>query len=181
MWKSYVGTCVLLLVLSGCGDGESLGPADARDCRRDGIGCTAGFTCQINPNGLYQCLPGGSDAELDQSVPDQSMSDQSVSDQAVRDQGVADQFIPDQAVHDALPAPRCDDRQTNGDETDVDCGGACARCAEDRACVGGDDCQSGVCTNGHAPKNSIPSTIRTFYISNMRLQCDTSIRSYLSI
>lgn len=46
-------------------------------------------------------------------------------------------------------APRCDDEVRNGDETDVDCGGAmCSGCEADEMCDDGQDCQSGVCTEG---------------------------------
>lgn len=45
-------------------------------------------------------------------------------------------------------APRCDDRVRNGDESAVDCGGSCARCAAGLACVSDGDCQSGACGGG---------------------------------
>jgi len=42
----------------------------------------------------------------------------------------------------------CDDQQTNGDETDVDCGGRlCGPCADTKQCLKGSDCQSAICTN----------------------------------
>ncbi|MBI5497711.1 MAG: hypothetical protein HY904_22075 [Deltaproteobacteria bacterium] len=41
--------------------------------------------------------------------------------------------------------PTCADARTNGDESDVDCGGACVPCASGRACNGAADCVSGVC------------------------------------
>jgi hypothetical protein len=43
----------------------------------------------------------------------------------------------------------CSSGQLDGDETDVDCGGAsCASCAADEACAGRSDCASGTCTGG---------------------------------
>lgn len=39
----------------------------------------------------------------------------------------------------------CGDGDQNGDETDVDCGGGCAPCADGLACAGAADCQSRVC------------------------------------
>ncbi len=41
--------------------------------------------------------------------------------------------------------PSCSDEKRNGDESDVDCGGSCAACANDRNCTGPSDCQSGIC------------------------------------
>ena len=41
--------------------------------------------------------------------------------------------------------PSCADDVTNGDETDRDCGGACAGCWDGAHCEGGADCESGVC------------------------------------
>jgi hypothetical protein len=46
------------------------------------------------------------------------------------------------------PGPSCTDQRQNGDETDVDCGGACTtKCAESRKCKTNTDCQSGLCDN----------------------------------
>jgi hypothetical protein len=43
----------------------------------------------------------------------------------------------------------CGDHQKNGDETDVDCGGAsCGKCAAGAACASTSDCQSGTCDGG---------------------------------
>lgn len=43
----------------------------------------------------------------------------------------------------------CSDEAIGPGETDVDCGGPCPPCADDLSCVVPDDCQSGVCTDGH--------------------------------
>jgi uncharacterized repeat protein (TIGR02543 family) len=45
------------------------------------------------------------------------------------------------------PEPRCDDGLLNGDETDVDCGGACVACGDDKACQTDADCISLNCDN----------------------------------
>jgi hypothetical protein len=45
----------------------------------------------------------------------------------------------------AAPAPTCFDRVRNGDETDVDCGGACEACASGFACSAASDCESSAC------------------------------------
>lgn len=39
----------------------------------------------------------------------------------------------------------CSNESKDGNETDVDCGGSCPPCAEDKACEGDDDCESGDC------------------------------------
>ena len=48
----------------------------------------------------------------------------------------------------ACQPAKLDDGVQNGDETDIDCGGtdpAAARCADDKSCKSGDDCESKVC------------------------------------
>ncbi|MBI4702543.1 MAG: hypothetical protein HY744_15595 [Deltaproteobacteria bacterium] len=45
-------------------------------------------------------------------------------------------------------APTCADKVKNGDETDVDCGGACSPCANGKACATADDCESRLCAPG---------------------------------
>jgi hypothetical protein len=42
----------------------------------------------------------------------------------------------------------CRDGVKNGDETDVDCGGSCTRCADARACAQDLDCISAICRAG---------------------------------
>jgi hypothetical protein len=39
----------------------------------------------------------------------------------------------------------CDDQLLDGDETDVDCGGSCPPCANDKSCEVAADCESGYC------------------------------------
>ncbi len=48
------------------------------------------------------------------------------------------------------PDPTCSDRETNQDETDIDCGGmTCdARCGNGLQCQSGDDCLSRICLDG---------------------------------
>lgn len=47
-----------------------------------------------------------------------------------------------------VPGESCRDRVRNGNETDVDCGGACQPCAAALACTLPDDCQSRACDAG---------------------------------
>lgn len=42
----------------------------------------------------------------------------------------------------------CQDGVRNGNETDVDCGGSCPRCATGKTCATRNDCASALCTNG---------------------------------
>ena len=48
----------------------------------------------------------------------------------------------------ACAAASCTDKVKNGSETDVDCGGACAGCADGKQCLAAKDCGSGVCKAG---------------------------------
>ncbi len=45
-------------------------------------------------------------------------------------------------------APACNDHVRNGDEADVDCGGACPDCLDFQLCTSSADCGSGVCIGG---------------------------------
>jgi len=45
-------------------------------------------------------------------------------------------------------AANCTDKTLNGDETDVDCGGSCTPCENDKTCKSGPDCASGYCKDG---------------------------------
>jgi MYXO-CTERM domain-containing protein len=42
--------------------------------------------------------------------------------------------------------PTCTDKEKNGSETDVDCGGSCGPCGDNQACDKAADCNSKVCT-----------------------------------
>jgi hypothetical protein len=46
------------------------------------------------------------------------------------------------------PAPTCNDGIKNGSETDIDCGGSCARCARGQGCATPNDCASAFCGSG---------------------------------
>ena len=58
------------------------------------------------------------------------------------------------ATCETAPANSCADGVGDGTETDVDCGGGCARCANGKTCVSSNDCQSGVCAAGHCAATS---------------------------
>ena len=44
------------------------------------------------------------------------------------------------------PAPTCSDGIQNGNETGVDCGGSCPRCANGMSCLSRNDCTSALCS-----------------------------------
>ena len=58
----------------------------------------------------------------------------------------------------ALPAT-CNDTVKNGDESDVDCGGACGQCANLLLCNSDADCQSNTCTPWFYPAFSGPRCV----------------------
>jgi sulfatase modifying factor 1 len=53
----------------------------------------------------------------------------------------------DPDVPTATATASCQDNQKNGSETDIDCGGACAKCASGRTCSVPDDCLGGFCNS----------------------------------
>ncbi|HVY47846.1 MAG TPA: lamin tail domain-containing protein [Minicystis sp.] len=53
------------------------------------------------------------------------------------------------SANHTCPAATCSDGVQNGDESDIDCGGSCAKkCAPNLHCMTGADCQLGACSNG---------------------------------
>jgi hypothetical protein len=52
-----------------------------------------------------------------------------------------------------MPAPACDDREHNGDESDTDCGGNCKGCDTDQHCDRAVDCISLVCSTVCQPSD----------------------------
>jgi hypothetical protein len=60
-----------------------------------------------------------------------------------------------------VPDPTCTDGLKNGSETDVDCGGSvCGKCADDKGCANGSDCESKVCTGGTCIAPSCSDTVK---------------------
>lgn len=62
------------------------------------------------------------------------------------------------------PGSPCTDGIKNGDETDVDCGGSCPRCAAGKSCQTRDDCQSAICEG--------PSGFKTCQTCTPGTQCN---------
>ncbi len=74
------------------------------------------------------------------------------------DPGPALETCPDGTVSAHCAPATCNDKQKNGAETDVDCGGpTCGKCAADQACVAGSDCGSGLCMAGVCRTAPVPS------------------------
>ena len=65
-----------------------------------------------------------------------------------RPSGKADASADTSVAGDTMPAG-CSDGAQDGDETDVDCGGSCASCADRKSCRRNDDCLSGACSDGY--------------------------------
>jgi hypothetical protein len=59
------------------------------------------------------------------------------------------------------PGPTCTDGSKNGDETDVDCGGSCPRCAAGKACLRRDDCESAICEGPPGARTCRTCTVGT--------------------
>jgi hypothetical protein len=56
------------------------------------------------------------------------------------------------------PAATCSDGIRNGTESDVDCGGSCARCPNNKRCTGPHDCATAYCVNGACGYCPAPDT-----------------------
>ena len=107
------------------------GPADAAVDPRDAA---------LSPfDGSFGPVDGATDASAD--LPDASSPPDA---EAPAD---ADAAPPDAAV-DSPDGGTCADSLRNGSETDVDCGGRCAPCADCRSCQAATDCSGGTCTTG---------------------------------
>ena len=90
------------------------------------------IACNVEDSGVNRPGVGNDVGDLDSGQPDADL-----------DVGQPDLGEPDV---DAELAPSCDDGVRNGDESGVDCGGACAPCALGESCGEATDCESGFCT-----------------------------------
>ena len=150
-----------VFVFAACSP-ETVGQNNRFDCRLAENACSEGYICEESEMGTFACvLSEGADGGYnkpdstmlaDSGLPDTdaaiggdaALPDASEADAMVTDAALAD-AAPD-AAPDALPVEQtCDDGVQNGDETDLDCGGACGPCADAAGCAGPQDCVSGVC------------------------------------
>jgi hypothetical protein len=67
----------------------------------------------------------------------------------------------------AAPMNACRDRARDGDETDVDCGGACQPCAAAKQCSRAEDCQSHACDAGTCRAASCSDGVHDGYESDV--------------
>jgi hypothetical protein len=77
-----------------------------------------------------------------ESPAESPASETSIEDVAVTDTDEGED-VPDAAP----PPPSCTNGTRDGAETDVDCGGPCAKCAFGRTCLAPADCKSGSCAD----------------------------------
>jgi hypothetical protein len=61
---------------------------------------------------------------------------------------------------DEPPADTCHDRIQDGDESDIDCGGACRSCKSGERCAGAADCESNACDAGACRAPSCTDGVR---------------------
>lgn len=151
---------------SGMG-GAGIGGSGEAGSSGAGAGAGAGGTTPAGRDGGAEAGAGGSDAGADPECPTQcerdalrctgSQLERCSADAAgclryarERDCGDDGQSCAqdDDDARCEPPAPRCDDGVLNGDESDQDCGGSCARCAQGSDCARDADCAQGVCWAG---------------------------------
>jgi hypothetical protein len=83
------------------------------------------------------------------------------------------------------PDDTCFDRVTDGDESDVDCGGSCRSCKQDEACASATDCQSGACDAGSCRAPTCSDGVRDGFETDVDCggpcgQCALGARCYQS-
>ncbi|MFH0899548.1 MAG: hypothetical protein V2A73_02840 [Pseudomonadota bacterium] len=73
--------------------------------------------------------------------------------------------------------PTCTDGSMNGDETDVDCGGDCPRCADGKDCQTPKDCSSNCCSEGTCVSTLLPSDATVLFVSDRDAPSDDPRRA----
>ena len=142
--------CITGCQTNVCGDGH-VGPGEACDDPIDLL-CTPECALATCGDGIVQ--PGEQCDDGDMDDTDDCLSTcltAACGDAAVQagveacDDGNADEG---DACTTLCAAPTCEDGLASGDESDVDCGGACGACGAGQACDDGDDCGTRVCKAG---------------------------------
>jgi hypothetical protein len=67
----------------------------------------------------------------------------------------------------AAPTNTCRDRIRDGDETDIDCGGSCQKCAAAKSCAQPTDCQTSNCAGGTCVAASCTDNVRDGFESDV--------------
>lgn len=123
-----------------CGTGQGCEGDD--DCLS--TECGAGMTCE-DPPSCTNAILDGDETDVDCGGPDCDPCDDG--DDCLEDSDCSSQQC--DAETGTCLAPSCTDGLVNGDETDVDCGGACgATCDPGEDCLVGMDCLSFGCAAG---------------------------------
>lgn len=153
----FDGTCVEL----GCADGISNGSETDVDCGGpDCAPCTGDARCDTpsdcasgicveTASGVQRCsdarcddaVHNGRETDLDCGGPDCSPCNDGAACNSRID---CVSLVCDRESSTCSPAA-CDDGVTNGEESDVDCGGSCGECADGAQCGDDVDCASGLC------------------------------------
>jgi len=138
--KGPTGAVCQLPAESGCTSGDqcaaTLVCAADHVCRSD---CSADGAC---PTGTQKCLM----SDLVCAEPEELDPTGGFLKNA-RPTPASDAGAPD-AAPDVVSAGTCTDKQKNGGETDVDCGGSCPPCGFGNSCKAPTDCASGACAAG---------------------------------
>ncbi|PCC67114.1 hypothetical protein SAMN02745121_08993 [Nannocystis exedens] len=146
---------------SGCDDGVQSGDETDVDCGgsctntcEDGGHCLVGDDCTSHYCIDETCAPDPAcvDGILDGSETDVDCGGScgpscEIGEVCVFASDCASDYC--EAASDTCQEPTCSDGVQNGDETDIDCGGACGPlCGTGEGCVIDDDCASGLCETG---------------------------------
>jgi len=151
--NSDSGACTLGCKQAVCGDGL-LGPGEGCDDGNedDSDACSSACVPASCGDGVVQpgelCDDGNADdtdACLTGCAPASCGDGKVQAGVEACDDGDGDDT---NACTSLCQAPACDDAIVSGDESDVDCGGACEPCGVEAACAVGTDCASGFCDAG---------------------------------
>ena len=138
-----------------CGDGEVSGEESDVDCGGACEGCVDGLSCGLNSDcASNYCESGKCDvASCEDSVVNGLESDVDCGGQACAKCLIASACIVasdcetnycDPVEKLCAKAPPCADGALSEGESDVDCGGSCAKCSEGKACAEAIDCDEGL-------------------------------------
>lgn len=121
------------------------------DCRRSASACAPGFRCELDETERYTCVPEESqetDAALTLDATSMADAGNALDSEVPADTSVVPDMQKDYLLRDVETLPSCDDGITNGDETDLDCGGNCQGCLNGTRCRYDSDCAANRCTDG---------------------------------
>lgn len=159
--KYPVFTCLCLSLLVGCEQSDTLSSAadDPLSTNCSQFACPDGEYCDQTSN---RCLPNNTAPSChdgrkngDESAIDcggacnpcqNGLACAQNSD--CLSQNCDNKICEPKIVTDPQPDPpdaSCSDREKNGDESDVDCGGSCSPCPNDKTCSKNSDCESEFC------------------------------------